>query len=300
MTRTPRLLPLLSTPRVARSLLGGVLCLGLAHSHALAQGATILQVQEGDTASALALPLVPEGATLDQMLLALLRANPDAFIDSNVNLLRAGQALHVPERAQVLQLSAEQARETVLDHHNRFRDYAQRLAAQAHALPDSPAREMSGKVSQPSTARSGQGAGQDRLLLTKDLQDAQALKIAVEKQTQEAMAHLAALQKNIEQLQQLSQAPQASASAPATPAPQASAPATPAPLPDTEAMPVWAWVAGLLAVALALVFGLKRRRTAARKALPTADTSVVVPPQMAGISLDLDSPASGTGTDRQP
>lgn len=297
MTRTPRLLLLLSTPRVARSLLGGVLCLGLVHGSAFAQGATTLQVQAGDTASALAMPLVPEGATLDQMLLALLRANPDAFIDSNVNLLRAGQALHVPERVQVLQLSAEQARETVLDHHNRFRDYAQRLAAQAHVLPDSPAREMSGKVSQPSTARSGQGLGQDRLLLTKDLQDAQALKIAVERQTQEAMAHLAALQKNIEQLQQLSQA---GAPIPATPATQASVPATPAPLPETEAMPVWAWVAGLLAAALALVIGLKRRRTAARKALPSTHPPVVVSPQMAGISLDLDSPASGTMTDRQP
>lgn len=289
MTRTPRLHLMLSTPRVARTVLGGVLCWGLAQGQGLAQE-TPLQVQPGDTASALVLPHLPEGATLEQMLLALLRANPEAFIDGNVNLLRAGQTLHLPDTAQVMRTSAAQARDTVLDHHNRFREYAQRLAAQAHVLPEGSAREISGRISPPDAARSGQGTGQDRLTLTKDLQDAQALKIAVEKQTQEALVHLAALQKNIEQLQRLSQASEVSAAQPSASAPASS----PAPT-----LPAWAWIAGLVAAALALVVGL-RRRDAAGQANPIQAPAVVVPPQIAGISLDLDSPAAGTGLDRRP
>lgn len=289
MTRRPRPLLLPSTPRVARAVLGGVLFGVIVQGSAFAQGTNTLQVHPGDTASALALPLVPDGATLDQMLVALLRANPEAFIDGNVNLLRAGQSLQVPETTQVLRTSAEQARETVLDHHSRFREYVQRLAERAHALPDGPAREISGKVIEPSAERGGQGTGQDRLMLTKDLQDAQALKVALEKQTQEAMAHLAALQKNIEQLQRLSQNPQASAAQPALPAST-----------TASAVPAWAWLAGLLAAALVLLIGWRHRAAAARKTTPVTPPAVAVPPQLAGISLDLDSPADGSGTDRRP
>lgn len=285
MTHPPRPHLQLSTHRVARSLLGGVLFWGLVHSEVLAQEARTVQVQAGDTASALALPLVPDGATLDQMLLALLRANPDAFIDDNINLLRAGQTLQLPATAQVLSTSAEQARETVLDHHTRFREYAQRLAAQARNLPEGAPRELSGKLSAPDSPRATAGTGQDKLTLTKELQDAQAMKLVLEKQTQEAMAHLAALQKNIESLQRLSQAGEASAP-------------VQAPAQTTPVVPAWAWIAGLLTVALTVVLGLRRRDTlAARLADPVP---VAVPAQMARISLDLDSPATDTSAGRQP
>jgi pilus assembly protein FimV len=267
--------------------LGGAVCWGLLQGSALAQVHSTLLVQPGDTASALALPLVPEGATLEQMLVALLRSNPEAFIDDNVNLLRAGQSLRVPDTAQVLGTSAEQARETVLEHHSRFREYAQRLALQARTLPESSARELSGRVTSPNSTATRPGTGQDKLTLTKDLQDAQAMKIALEKQTQEAMVHLAALQKNIEALQRLSQASDAASAAPAT--------STGSPV-----IPVWAWITGLLGLALTLVLGLRRRDAAPHPDTPAHSASGAVPPQIAHLSLELDSPAADAPAGRQP
>ncbi len=282
--RTPRHL---ATHRVAHTVLGGLLAWCLSQNAVLAQEGVTVLVQPGDTASALALPWLPEGATLEQMLVALLRTNPEAFIDDNLNLLRAGQTLRVPAPAQVLQHSAEQARDTVLEHHSRFREHARLLAEQARTLHETGALEMSGSVSQDRPDRDGQGTGQDRLLLTKDLQDAQALKVALEKQTQEALTHLAALQKNIEQLQRLSQASQA---------PAASAPE---PRVAGAVLPAWGWIAAPLALVLALALGWRLRRGTARPGPRPSPAPVAVPPQLAGISLDLDSPAATPGMDRR-
>ncbi len=278
----------LATHRVARGVLGGLMACSLGQNPALAQEGVTVLVQPGDTASALILPWLPEGATLEQMLVALLRANPEAFIDDNLNLLRAGQTLRLPTPAQVLQHSAEQAHGTVLEHHSRFREHARRLAEQARILPEAGALEMSGTVSQAQTERDGQGTGQDRLLLTKDLQDAQALQVALEKQTQEALTHLAALQKNIEQLQRLSQA---------SPAPAVSAAEPHTALPS---LPTWGWIATPLVLVLAGLLGWRLRRATARPQPTPPPAPVAVPPQLAGISLDLDSPAAAPGMDRRP
>ena len=44
-----------------------------------------------------------------QMMMALLKANPHAFVDNNVNRLQRGQILRVPDRAEILALSREEA-----------------------------------------------------------------------------------------------------------------------------------------------------------------------------------------------
>ena len=48
--------------------------------------------------------------TMDQMMQALLRANPGAFIDNNINNLKAGAVLAVPERNEIVSLDPSQAR----------------------------------------------------------------------------------------------------------------------------------------------------------------------------------------------
>ena len=53
-------------------------------------------VQAGDSAGKIAAANKPASVSLDQMLVALLRANPDAFIGGNVNRLKAGAVLDVP------------------------------------------------------------------------------------------------------------------------------------------------------------------------------------------------------------
>ena len=47
---------------------------------------------------------------IEQMMIALLRANPDAFGDNNINNLHAGVTLKVPDRDAILALSKRQAR----------------------------------------------------------------------------------------------------------------------------------------------------------------------------------------------
>lgn len=57
-----------------------------------------ITVKAGDTASKIAGQNKPAGVSLDQMLVALLKGNPDAFIGGNVNRLKAGVVLELPSQ----------------------------------------------------------------------------------------------------------------------------------------------------------------------------------------------------------
>ncbi|HEY2977922.1 MAG TPA: FimV/HubP family polar landmark protein, partial [Burkholderiaceae bacterium] len=54
------------------------------------------RVRSGDTLSRIASRTQRPGASLDQMLVALFRGNSQAFIDNNMNRLKAGSVLNVP------------------------------------------------------------------------------------------------------------------------------------------------------------------------------------------------------------
>lgn len=71
------------------------------------------EVKRGDTLYAIARRLRPEGATLNQVLVALYRANPDAFQGGNINLLRVGASLAVPPRETMTALSPADAMQEV-------------------------------------------------------------------------------------------------------------------------------------------------------------------------------------------
>jgi len=66
-------------------------------------------VKKGDTLGKIAGQVKPEGVSLDQMLVALYRANSNAFIDNNMNRLRAGQILSVPDASTARNLSDAEA-----------------------------------------------------------------------------------------------------------------------------------------------------------------------------------------------
>ncbi len=67
-------------------------------------------VQPGETLWPIAKRLKPSGITTRQMAMALLRANPAAFIDGDINKLRAGATLAIPQQAFIEQLDAKAAR----------------------------------------------------------------------------------------------------------------------------------------------------------------------------------------------
>lgn len=73
-----------------------------------------LEVQRGQTLSQIARDL-GQGYSLDQTMLALLRANPDAFINGNINRLKQGAVLRVPQSAELAQLGEAEAAALVRD-----------------------------------------------------------------------------------------------------------------------------------------------------------------------------------------
>src|SRR5690606_36878661 len=70
-------------------------------------------VQGGDTLGKIARSVDADGHSLDQVMLALLRANPDAFIKGNVNLIKAGAVLRIPSGSELSEYSAKEARAIV-------------------------------------------------------------------------------------------------------------------------------------------------------------------------------------------
>lgn len=93
-------------------------------------------VQAGETLSQIASGL-DFSASLDQVMIALLNANPDAFIDGNINLIKQGAVLRVPEAADVRSIALADAVAQV-----RKQTRAWRIATQPvpqPALADAPA-----------------------------------------------------------------------------------------------------------------------------------------------------------------
>ena len=54
------------------------------------------------------------GATVEQMLVALYRANEDAFINKNMNLLRTGRILTIPDRVTAAAVTPPDANKIVV------------------------------------------------------------------------------------------------------------------------------------------------------------------------------------------
>ncbi|MCB1800863.1 MAG: hypothetical protein KDI82_04155 [Gammaproteobacteria bacterium] len=77
---------------------------------AAASGSDYGPVRRGETLWPIAQQVKPAGVTTQQMAMALLRANPQAFIDNNINQLREGAVLAVPPRAFIDELDAAAAR----------------------------------------------------------------------------------------------------------------------------------------------------------------------------------------------
>lgn len=69
------------------------------------------RVRPGETLWPIAKRFKPKGATTHQMAIALFRHNPDAFVDNNLNLLRAGAVLKIPEPEAVLAMPPKEARQ---------------------------------------------------------------------------------------------------------------------------------------------------------------------------------------------
>jgi pilus assembly protein FimV len=115
-------------------------------------------VKRGDTLSKIAASVKPDGVTLEQMLVSLYRSNPDAFV-GNMNRLKTGRILRVPEKEQISNLGQSAAVKEVRVQAANWNTYRQKLA---DAAGQTPARESksaaSGKIT---TAVEDKAAGKE-------------------------------------------------------------------------------------------------------------------------------------------
>lgn len=109
-------------------------------------GATI-EVVNGDTASGLVMTYSADvDVSLDQLLMSLLRNNPNAFVQNNVNRLKAGALISLPTEEDAASIDPKQARADIRLQALDFDAYRSQLAAQAGKakLADANERESQG------------------------------------------------------------------------------------------------------------------------------------------------------------
>lgn len=183
-----------------------------------------ITVATGDTAVKIVLAAKPANLSLDQMLVALLRANPDAFVAGNVNRLKAGAVLDLPNAETASQVSVADAQQSIIAQSRDFNEFRRKLAQAAPAAQVAAAeRNVSGSVTAQVQDKKTTAALPDKLTLAKGGAQATSneAQIAKDRQAKDAASRTAELAKNIQELAKISAAASSSA-APGT-VPSASA-----------------------------------------------------------------------------
>jgi pilus assembly protein FimV len=186
-----------------------------------------IRVKPGETASHLASTYKPVNVSLDQMLVALLRTNPDAFINNNVNRLKAGSLVDLPTEAQASETAPAQASQMIVAQSQDFNAFRRGLASSAPTTDVAPAkREASGKVQANVDDKKTPLIPADKLTLSKGNLPgaASAEQVAQARSAKEAADRAAELAKNLQDLSKIAAASSAVASTSApTPSVAASA-----------------------------------------------------------------------------
>ncbi len=194
-------------------------------------------VKSGDTATKIAMANKPADVLLDQMLVAMLRSNPNAFIGGNVNRLRSGAVLNIPSSEQAETTTPDEARQILVAQSKDFDEFRRRLASAAPASAEAAAdRKASGAVQAQVEEKKPAATAPDKLTLSKGAVQAKTAedKLAKERSAKEASARAEELSKNVAELEKLSKAavpaaaPASAAKATAPAAAVAAAPASPA------------------------------------------------------------------------
>ena len=163
-------------------------------------------VQNGDTAGKIAAAHKPPSVSLDQMLVAMLRANPSAFVGGNINRLRAGAVIDVPTSEEAGLVPSAEASQTIVAQSKDFNEFRRRLAEGLPTTTVTPAqRQSSGKVQAQVEDKKPGAATPDKLTLSKGSVQgkAGADQIAKDRAAKDSAARVAELNKNIADLNRL-------------------------------------------------------------------------------------------------
>lgn len=156
-----------------------------------------ITVKPGQTLSEIAATIAPqlEGATLDQTMMALYKANPDAFASGSINRLAAGAELTKPSQALLRSISPAEAKQFVADANEQWRAEHDGKGANAGTGSNAP---KSGEVAPKDRLKIGSSAegNEQERRYTEEL-------VAQEKMLEQTKARVAELEKNIADLQRL-------------------------------------------------------------------------------------------------
>ncbi|MBP3985791.1 ferrous iron transporter B [Pseudoxanthomonas helianthi] len=196
-----------------------------ARAPAMETGTGQVTVRAGQTLSQLARELVPS-VGLNQAMQALLQANPDAFINGNINLLKQGAVLRAPDSPELAQVDAAQADDFVrrqMAEWRQARETARPASASAVAPPPSEARAAARPAprvaearlqiappvvqggAQAGTTTGIQAGGEGEMLAEQQLQQTKEDLAARDAEVQELRSQVAELEKLKQQQEKLIQ-----------------------------------------------------------------------------------------------
>jgi pilus assembly protein FimV len=176
-------------------------------------------VRTGDNLRKIAAETQHDGVSLEQMLVGIFRKNPDAFVGNNMNRLKAGAILGLPDKDSVASIPEGEAKRVFLAQASDWNSYRQKLAAASAAAPAqegagsqtsagqitarveeklAPAEQSKDQVKVARTDVAAPGAAGGR-----GSAEAEADRIARDKALKEAQDRLAMLEKNVAELQKL-------------------------------------------------------------------------------------------------
>lgn len=266
-----------------------------------AQAGDQLTVARGQTLSAIARD-IGGGSSLDQTMIALLRANPEAFIGGNINRLKQGAVLRIPASDEVARLGQIEAAALVRNQIDEWRQ-ARRPIPQPAAIAAntaSPAAEapsrtaearleiappLAGAAARAGTQSGVEAGGEGDMLANEQLQQSKEDLAARESEVQELRAQVAELEKLKQQQDKLIAMKDSDLAAAQQRLAQSNDPSQGA----SQGTPLWAWIGWALLIvgALAWLISSRRQRTsppkpASRKPLfeaPVATAAPAVPEQ---------------------
>ena len=216
-------------------------------------------VKSGDTAAKIAGKNKPEGVSLDQMLVALYRSNQDAFVNGNINRLKSGVILNLPDKEAASAVAPDDAHRLLVAQSADWKAYQDKVAGTAQTAPApveaAPKKESKGRITAKVQDQAQKNEARDQLKLSKaDSAPAKGSKkgaaasgsrvseedlVAKERALKDANSRVAELEKNVRDLQKLvevknqnladlqKQAAQAKADAKKAPEPVKAAPPPP-------------------------------------------------------------------------
>ena len=171
-----------------------------------ASAASQMTVKSGDTASKIAALTKPDNVSLDQMLVALLRANPNAFVGENVNRIKAGAVVDIPTTEQANAIPTAEATRVIVAQSKDFNDFRRKLAGSAPSTQVATAdRKVSGSVQTQVEDKKSGAATPDKLTLSKGAIKGQLAEdqLAKDRSAKEAASRAAEISKNIADLNKL-------------------------------------------------------------------------------------------------